>query len=1204
MKSTDTGLYFPSGRFVIAGVRLVFLAGILGSAISAPAQNQNPFRGIDLDTVFLGFSPDHPGSSAQIDFSLANHLLRFTAWASQPSDHYQDFSIDLDVDQVPSANWRLVGNHLSFFYTNSAQNTRLRGDFYLDPVWRGVLTVYPVSPSAPMAHLSSPATLQWVLVRAPLVADASARAGPRPLPFAAVNPVLSPVSIPASLLTLDHVTIRLDDGFSDPASATDVTGDFFVSGSEAVASNLPFRLGNNRLIFDFPDQGVPQSLVSAFGAGRFEVFSLHRQPDTAALLPDAVVNDTHHWLNEIDDEGRTTVVVKNAVNLIIGEDSSEDGISSFMRIKRQRPVGYASPIGLFNVLVYGRNLTPTDPNGASRLFNYVNNTVAEADPRIGIVDEDFALTLDDATPSAESIQASISVVGAENYTVARRGWALPDAATSNPRALGWAGEHFWMETFPAHKLMADWLDSLPENAPVNFPVIAVIDGGFGKEGFFPNNDMPRSNFFDLWSNVGTPSGDDAKLINAGPPVNALAPPVHRAIVDADFKDQRIWDNVVRGHGTEVAEFINAQGVDRKLGIGINNYVAIVKMWGLDDSGSTSLSWSTYTGAAALAEQRPEYRILNCSNGMGENANTAFPNVERRNTRTRESELLFDRLARAGVAVCISARNFTNYIAPLPALPAGTDFVTLPVPGMVAPVRGTRNAATATFELRNGGTVGAADGSTPLMMRVGGFILPDTAAGREVPDGANPPPYTVVVAGERERISGAGRGGNVSVVAYSDQLNAIQPLGDVRFNLGGTSFSTPTTAGLLGEIIRILDTAAGRTDPTTAAQRAAAARITDVRRAIELIEATSDRVIGTDRAANFKQNEQAPDDNMGFGRINAWKAVLSAINGGLAQGGTDRTGAGALTFGSLAALVDAAHTTYYGFSFRLLAANLNVVNIHSGATIWLNDNPFDDRADQAATLPKVLRDPGSNTDFTGANGGAGVRNIVAFKRTESLNVRTPAGFTPVTIPAGGGVTEMALSLKRTDLTPAAGISYKRLELRRNGNAATDQPFFSMPVRLATLRDNATNGTNVRFDDFVFETLGDHVVTFNRSEIRGIPAADAAGGEQELIVMLRNADNGAVAGTVVNFIVSDDKTGAEDPKTQIRLRATSGAAAMSKSLNVNTNASGDAHVFITRKKKENNDDGVVTRILVRVNTNSAAGAAAGMQFPQEFTFSVRP
>lgn len=1183
MKSTH--LFDPVLRLMCGVIVLAQLTSV--AQVPAPP-------GADLETVYQGFTPRQPGSSAQLDLNVRDRLVRFTAWTHPKADRFADYNLDLDAATVPVTTWRRTTtsslDRVVFTIVYSSLRIRVQGDILLAPHWRGVLDVAPLDPGARMQNVPTPGAIRFLLVRAPLVASAAGALDARPMPFGAFTSVTPEVSIPNGVRSAAS-EIWMDDGWDETADAVPVKSLFAPMGVEARASGLPFRYGTNRLTF-------------AFSEGSFETFSMNYDNATPAIVEAQVHLGRNRWFEMMDEAGTSQFVVKNALNVTVGEETSEEVTSSFLRLYRMRPVGLAPIIGLYNVYVHGQDLTNDDDgDGITDLRELVIASAAQDDPRSGLMQEDFQLEYD---AIAENVQPSIANnTAGVNYDQLTRGWSLP-AAGPPPAAngLGWAGEHFWMDTFAARRLVAAGVPAAPEN----FPRIGVADSGFGLENAFPNNDMPAGNFWNLWSNVGTGAGGQPVLIN-----NQNAEQIgfqRRPVQAADFRDQKIWDVILRGHGTGVAHFVNAQGVVQKMGTGANNFVTAIKLVGLNDAGGVDridvFSWSAYAAAASLADNGrgggdPTLRVFNFSNGMGILVTAAEPNAAMVAERRQHAELLFDRLARTGVAACVSARNDFRFVFPLPgAIPAGGLLV--PVPGLIAPVRGNRIATTDTAG------PGATDNASPLVLRCAGLTLPNAGATQETIWGP--------VGGR----GGSGVGGNVSVAAHGNQIHSVTNLGALDFSVSGTSFSTPLVAGLLGDVIRVLDIRAGEGAPTTIIQRSA--RAGRVKAALEMIEATSDRVLGSNPAGNFDAAEQVPNNNMGFGRINAWKATLTAINGGLAQGGTDQ-GAAPLAFGTLTAAGgfpprDAAATEWYGFLIRMQSDALAVAQRYNAATVWLNENPYDDSFATAGTLATRLNDTGANTDFTGANGGMAARNIIAFKRIDganALNSRLPDGFSIAAGMPGTGVTEMAFSARRQTQGTEIGIAstvpgnFKRLELRRNGEAATVQPFFTIPLNLNLLRDNAgaVNGENIRFDDFVFEVLVDHFPALAVNEVR-VPAgvtALAPGGERLLAVTLMNAAGGGVAGTAVNFIVSNTSTGAAVAENSTQLRLRSAEAGVGVMRTVNTDASGVASVNVGRAANPAGTAATVTgRILVRVNTNSLGGAAAGAQFPQEFTVPVRP
>ena len=1143
-------------------------AALLAAGAAGPAWGQ---AAPDFDLCFQGYNPNLPGSSVQLDLQSAHHLVRLTAWTAAPGIEFQDYNVDLAPQaatlwlQTPAAGG---GWLLSVKSVNAAGNFRLDAEIKL-PYGIGTVSLQPLNPALPMANVPFSGPVNWIVFSAPQVADPALSGADRPMPFGVFDTVTPTVSVPLVMLTESLGRVYWDDGWSDGSPSLDITSMFTASGYAAVAPVLPFRYGANRLTVVFPD------------GGRFSTYSMNYDDTTLGLVEPAISTNLAYWeLSATDAGGQSELVLANAAKAYFPEGTTTATISSFFRQYRLRPIGYAQSLSMYLAFVDGNNLTgDKNGNGQTDLFDYCETGAARRQGPEGLLIADFIYQ-----PGAysESIQASISVANANNYSVMTRGWAgLPGAMA--PQANAWAGEHFWMQTFPAQRVLSAWADVTFNGAtPANLPVIGVFDSGLGfsamgRGAAFPNNDLPLNLFNDLWL-LSDELNANPMRINAGAGMVAIG----------NVQDQRLNDRVIGGgHGTAVAHFAGAQGALQKQGTGRNVTFSIMKNTSANNGSFTS---SVLDTALSVTVNNPQVRVLNLSNGGTVSAAPAAAALVA--DKRIEAELQFDQMSREGVACIMAAGNAANEIFPANVPPAAGDRI--PTPGLVAPLRGRRNASTDTAMLVPNMGLQGADRVSPLVMRVAGLDLPNMAVNQEA------------------GWVNSGNGGNVSVAAAADDLTGVTRFGLVDPQESGTSFATPMVSGLLAEIIRIQDLRQGagpnRLPPANAAARRARAAL--VRQAIEIVEATADRVLGSNPAANFDAAEQAPNNQMGFGRINVWKAVLTAMSGGLAAGGTDQ-GAAPLGFGTLAQ-VNAANTVFYGFDLRLRSDIVAKSRMFDGAVAWLNENPFDDNFATPATLANTLNDTSAlaNTDFTGANGGAAVRNIIAFKRTASLNSRLPTGF-DATVAFPNGVTEMAFSAHRTNVTATAPVPYKRLELRRNGQTAMDQPFFTVPLNIARLRNNAAgaggNGTNIRFDDYVFEILCDHTVALNVAEVRGIAASTnalAAADEVQLTATLTDEAGNNVNGSMVDFIVCNAQTGAADATGQIRLRATRGANPVATSLSVATAGAGAASVFVTRIAGAGGAAPVTTRILVRVNPMAAGGAAMGAQFPQEFTVPVRP
>ena len=1116
-----------------------------GFCAGPSAEAQTSFPNPDLETCYLGFSPNVPGSSIQLDLRLSERQLRLTARTSHPANEFQDFNIDIGV--VPASTWTRITtsatDRVLLTYRDESKNIQIRADVLMKPYWRAVLDAAPIDGARPIDNLpSTSGNIRWLLNRAPL-ADDFVNGGLRPMPFGVIKSVTPKVSIPVGIVTSSGGRVFLDDGWDDTTDDMDVTSLFALSGSEAVATRLPFRFGTNRLSFVFPD-------------GQFEAFCQNYDNKTYGLGEVQVNDESSDFIDAVD--GSASIPVEtNGMGLFVPEGQPEPITSSLLRVNRLRPVGYAKEFYYYETLVFGKYLSgDSDNNGITDVLEYPHGAIV-ADPR-------RAHTVVDAWIELQAVSEIVPPANANNdadmgYDRGTHGWNDPAADRSGLKLLQ---EHFWMDTFAGHRLIASYVSTRPARVPANIPVVAVLDSGFGAGDAFPNADFPLNAFRDLWL---LPGNNDARpeQINADGARNRVA------VTAAHLQDPLIQDEVLTGHGTPVAHYVAGRGGVLKRGTAKDSLVTVLRMRGWSIKGVTS---SYYMALLSQQIQDPQTRVINFSNGGGVTPETL-------QDLRRSSEYVFDRLSREGIISTLAAGNFRQR--------ADESH-----PSLIAPVRGGRDGAHDNFTFTN---LGTEDMVSPLVLRVSGYQVPSNPADQETP---------YVDAGTE----GTGTGNNISVAASGQNVVGPDRQGSARL-MQGTSFATPIVAGLASEVLRILDLRDGIGTPANLAARRG--RVASALAAVEIVEATADR-LNRNIEVTFDATEPADNDTQGFGRVNVFKAILSAVNGGLSAGGTVK-GAAPNQF-MAAPTVAAANTDRYGFLIRFRSNNVDVANRYSNATVWVNDNPYDDVINPAANLAARLNDPTGDTDFTGANGGAPVRNIIGYKRLQSLNSRLAVGFTTVGGGAtGDGVQEMVFSSLRTDLTRAGGN--KRLEIRQNADAATAQPFFSIPLDIAALRSNAGvpaggNGTNIRFDDFVFEILVNHSVLFNRTEavVGAGAAALAAANEVPLIVTVRSLTEAGVGNVPVRFRVVTD-AGAESNATQIRLRAANGAGATVTDLTVNTaNAGADqgrSTVWVTRiaaGANNANPKGVASRIRVEVPLNPAGGAATA-QFTQEFTVPTR-
>lgn len=1110
----------------------------------APLPPAAPTPAVDLETAYQGYSVDHATSSAQLDLNLDQRLVRFTAWTAQPASRFEDYQID--VTTVPADAWQRLttssSDRVVFDYADPGRNIRIHGDVLLAPHWRGVVDTSPIDPQLPMDNLPTVSdAIRWTLIRAPNMGASPGAL--RPMPFGVFNSVTPTVSVPIGVITSAQGQILYDDGWDETNDAVDITSLFIPSGIEATA-DLDMLYGANRLTLVFPQ-------------GRFETFSLNHTDDVPGVDHVELGDSSSDFIDVFDPNDPNVVmsVLENALGIYVEPNQDEQTTSAYLREFRFQPTGLAGVFNYYQALIHGQYLSDDENSDTlPDLITYFQGAPhADARQLEVFVDPIWRLNA-----FSEFVPAAIRNNGATlGYNVARHGWNDPNAATELASAMDYTREHFWMDTFVAHRLVARWAFELA-NVPAggNNPVVAVADSGLGNGTVFPNNDLPAAAFHDIY--VGP--GDNTRLPER---VNA----VRGTVTAPEIQDPRVADNAtvsIAGHGTQVAQCVGGRGGTAKLGIGVNSRVTVYKVAGWDVGGVSTTRHKVWN---AQAIKDPEVRVLNLSNGSRMVGGV-------RAVAQRVAEIDFDRLSTEGIISVIAAGN-------------NREAQNQTFPGIVAPTRGMRNATTDNYV---GGTANT-DAMSSLMVRVGGVRQPDNFI------------VAANVSTQEQRWlggpgTGSGLGPNLSVSAAADNIDAVDPTGVADQNINGTSFATPITAGLLSEIVRILDLRQGPPVGPPANAAARRARVARALQAIEIVEATADR-INRNINGDFDAAEQAPGNNLGYGRINVWRAMLTAINGGLAAGGTDQTAAaGALRFPTLGQ-VNAANTAWYGLMFRLQSNHLNVAGRFRDATVWLDTSPFN----EAGGLSQ-LADTIGNTDFVGAtNGGAGVRNLIAYKALRHLDVRTPFGFPLAGAGATGtGVHELVFSSKKTELDGG-----RRLELRRNADGAGMMPFFSMPLDLATLRNNAANGSNIRFDDYVIEVLVDHIVTFDRANVQ-IPAGAAAlagGAEVTLTVTVVDASNNGVAGVPVKFTIVDTN-GAENGDTQIRLRAVAAGAAATTHT-INTAAAGTSAVRVTRIAEGAagaNPHGVTTRIRIDIPITGAGGSGAGAQFQQEFTIPVAP
>jgi len=163
----------------------------------------------------------------------------------------------------------------------------------------------------------------------------------------------------------------------------------------------------------------------------------------------------------------------------------------------------------------------------------------------------------------------------------------------------------------------------------------------------------------------------------------------------------------------------------------------------------------------------------------------------------------------------------------------------------------------------------------------------------------------------------------SAAGLAVRLGAPVPIAGQNLTVGGidgTSFATPMTAGVAGELMLL--------DPDLR-------QPANVARVLEYMEATADPLPNVNAAGGTgaPANPRVGDPNIGAAahpsfsgirRVHFWKAVLAALNKGLSAEGRGAAGAQDAFF-TFCTLRDDASTEFYGFEIRSPVAD---------ATVWL------------------------------------------------------------------------------------------------------------------------------------------------------------------------------------------------------------------------------------------------------------------------------
>ncbi len=660
------------------------------------------------------------------------------------------------------------------------------------------------------------------------------------------------------------------------------------------------------------------------------------------------------------------------------ETATDVEISSYLRQQGNRPLGldFAGP------RIGAKTITASVPTAedALRMVQRLNGL-----PETGVIFFPDVASIPVATPlsvarlltynappdtAGETLPARLRNGAAappspgnagDNYNAATGGFDNDDDGGGNDfDELNISYHHFFMDTFAAHRLVDVLMDGV---ANPTRPVVALIDTGLGDGSGNALVDFQAAR-------VVQPTNCTTAAVNCN--VVAL-----RQIPDA-------WRiNSVPpeqgDHGTGVAHLAGGAG-QRILGIGKDIAIRPFKAAG-------SMVRSFYARAMRIAARDPAVRIivLEYQEGADDlNGNGTIDNVAVNTPAGPVNEIasavsMINNVRGSwlpGINAVITANPNKIVVIPAGNASQSTNFSLLTGPqataqGQIlglfnAPVPGTR----------------AAGQTNALIMDISNATVAAPPLGQQ-------------------RLGESTFGNRISVAALSDGVPSLSP--NQAFQpFGGSSGAAPQVAGLAGELI-FLDDNLANVGPFTPLQ------------IVELIEGTADDLGSTRNTPPFPNDNpgNGPDNPFGHGRINVWKAVLSAVNGGLA---TESARAGA--FPSLTRIT-AANTRWYG---------VRVITSVRGATAWIDERQLVDANAAVPGIPAI-------TAYKGVRSDQVIRNGVRGEDPTS-------GVVPVG--NNGGEYVLTFSIECDDLL--RGNTPRTLGLRRPGEGLDKAPFYNLKLDL--------------------------------------------------------------------------------------------------------------------------------------------------------------
>ncbi|MEO5616842.1 MAG: peptidoglycan-binding protein [Candidatus Eisenbacteria bacterium] len=377
---------------------------------------------------------------------------------------------------------------------------------------------------------------------------------------------------------------------------------------------------------------------------------------------------------------------------------------------------------------------------------------------------------------------------------------------------------------------------------------------------------------------------------------------------------------------------------------------------------------------------------------------------------------------------------------------------------------------------------------------GGQLAPQRTQTRASFSGANAFQGKICVVGATNHVTRAGEpelpssftylGAEVSIACPGTDIRVVSPLvppaggvlagGEQLVNgvriqpINGTSFSTPMTAGIAGEMLLV----------NPALKQAA-----NIGRTIELLEATADDIPSLAAAPTATPtgapgvtiNEQGiflpgqPNadtqltaaDLAGFRRVHFWKAILAAANDGIPAEAKLANGSAATTLFTQLTTRDHAATVFYGFEIRI-----NLL----GANVWLKraDGSQVQFQDTGASLPN------------GRTSGSAWRLAQDFRVPATNPNAGLRGFTIPPLPIGAANRFMCqFSIKREELDTFSELRLYIPEIDPTTPLANDPPpLLALPIaQIARMRDPRAITAAERSGNPALDQIATHVEEFN-------------------------------------------------------------------------------------------------------------------------------